>query len=292
MNIKTILKISLYAAGCAGAVLAPIFAYKAAKKPEPEKKPETKKEKVVHVVKKYGPTVAATVASVGCFSAVIGLQLKDISILTASATAASSELIAFKNKLKDKNPELYKDIEEELAKDISFETITTMTADEKAEFLAKKKDNPYTILVYDSSDDRYISTTREDIYRALNVINKKFNENMCVNLNEFYKEIGAKESSSDVGWSKVDGVTNNYRHINVELIPSDTSDDYFTLKWSHEPTIEGTEEHCEVTYTDGLIMPGSSYDEANCTDDYSARYVDSIYGMEFSNSEYYTSLIW
>jgi len=160
-----------------------------------KKKNETTMEKVKAIAPLYIPPVL--LAGVGITQIVFSRNITNnkLAAVATAYTASESAFRIFKEKVKDSvDPEKYDDIRREVA----AEKLRRDPIGNK-EVMVTSKGN---ILIYDSMSGRYFRGSTEEIDRAVNVINKRLRNDMTIQLNDFYIELGINvvKIGCELGW--------------------------------------------------------------------------------------------
>lgn len=161
-----------------------------------KKKGETKGEKIKSVAPLYIPSVL--LAGIGVTQIVCSRNITNNKI-AAMATAYTVSETAFKTyREKVKNivePEKF----EEIKKEVASEKLKNDPISNK-EVIIQAKGNT---LIYDNMSGRYFRGNIDDVYHAVNVLNKKMMNEMNLQLNDFYSEIEIPpiKMGCYMGWS-------------------------------------------------------------------------------------------
>lgn len=183
--------------GCilAGGLLAIRQTPKAIKLAE-EKKDELYIEKFKSVAPLYIPSVLLTGLGIAQIVCARNITNNKLAAMATAYTVSESAFRTYRTKVRDiVDPEKYEEIKREVASDkLKNDPIRGK------EVIMTDRGN---ILMYDNMSGRYLRSSREEIDRAVNLINKRLRNDMTIQLNEFYSEIGLDvvKVGCELGWN-------------------------------------------------------------------------------------------
>lgn len=193
-NASDILLVGGVASILGGGLLAIRQTPKAVKLLEKNKE-ETKMNKVKKVAPLYIPSVLLT--GIGITQIVYSRNITNnkIAAVATAYTVSETAFKTYREKVKDiVEPERYEEIKREVAR----EKLKKDPVSNK-EVVMTNKGN---VLIYDTMSGRYLKSSMEDIDRAANLINKRLRNDMTIQLNDFYCEIGLDiiKMGCEFGW--------------------------------------------------------------------------------------------
>lgn len=161
-----------------------------------EKEEKDKLKKVKKVAPLFVPAVGFTVLGIVQIIWARNITKNKIAAITTAYTVSETAYKTFKDKVKDNiDDEKYEEIKQKVADDkMRNDSINNK------EVVVTARGN---VLIYDNMSGRYLKSTMEDIDRAANIINKRLRNDMTIQLNEFYCEIGLPivKMGCEVGWN-------------------------------------------------------------------------------------------
>lgn len=178
----------------AGGILAIRQTPKAIKLAE-KKKEELAVDKFKALAPLYIPSVLLTCVGITQIVCSRNITNNKLAAVATAYTVSESAFRTYREKVKDVvEPEKYEEIKsrvaaEKLRKDPLGNREVIMT-------------DRGTVLIYDNMSGRYFKGNRDDIDHAVNVINKRLRNDMIVQLNDFYNEIGLNvvKIGCELGW--------------------------------------------------------------------------------------------
>ena len=195
--------------GIAGMITTVVFAVKATpkameliKNAEKEKKESlTAAEKVKVAWKPYIPTAISGSMSIACVVGANSVNAKRNAALTAAYTLSETALKEYKSKV----IETIGEKKEKVIKDKVAKDKVDKNPVSKTEVIVTEKGNT---LCYDAISGRYFKSDIETIKKAANELNRRMISEMYISLNEFFGEIGLKETKlgDELGWNLDDGL--------------------------------------------------------------------------------------
>ena len=163
-----------------------------------DKKEASKMEKVKAVAPSYIPAVVLVGVGIAQIVCSRNITNNKIAAIATAYTVSDTAFRTYRDKVKDMvEPEKYEDIRREVAAD----KLKRDPIDNKEVFMTNNNES----LMYDEQSGRYFRGSINDIDRAVNLINNKLRNEMTMNLNDFYNEIGLPivKIGCDFGW-KID----------------------------------------------------------------------------------------
>lgn len=160
-----------------------------------EKKDKDTIEKVKTISPLYIPSVIITGIGIAQIICSRNITNNKIAAITTAYTVSETAFKTYKEKVKDiVEPEKY----EEIKREVASEQLKRDPISNKEVIMTKRGD----VLIYDNMSGRYFRSSIDEIERAANIINKKLRNEMSMDLNEFYMEIGlsAIKIGCEVGW--------------------------------------------------------------------------------------------
>lgn len=200
-----------------------------------KKRPKNKKEKAILIAKNYIlPTTVALSTSACIFSANM-INRNRIIGLTGACSLLNDQFIKYRDKLKELHG---KEADIEVASAIALEKFP------EGEITEGKQ------LFYDRASNRFFESTMRDVFIALYNLNKLFQFEGEVSINDFYRFLELETIGQEgdfLGWwsweMAEDGLI---PWLNAEPVPCYTCDgrEYFLLEFEFGP-VNLTESHCE-----------------------------------------------
>lgn len=176
-----------------------------------KKKEKNNVEKVKAVTPLYIPSIILTgvgIASVICSR---NMTNRKLAAMTTAYTMSETAYKTYKNKVKDMvEEEKYEEINKEVDRDI----LSRNPINDREVHIKASGD----VLFFDNHSGRYFKSSINEIDRAVNLLNKRLRNEMTIQLNEFYSEIGLPiiKGGVFVGWDIKDGdVEINTNHASV-----------------------------------------------------------------------------
>ena len=195
--------------GIAGMITTVVFAVKATpkameliKEAEKDKKESlTATEKVKVAWRPYIPTAISGSMSIACVVGANSVNAKRNAALTAAYTLSETALKEYKSKV----IETIGEKKEKVIKDKVAKDKVDKNPVSKTEVIVTEKGNT---LCYDAISGRYFKSDIETIKKAANELNRRMISEMYISLNEFFGEIGLKETKlgDELGWNLDDGL--------------------------------------------------------------------------------------
>jgi hypothetical protein len=164
-------------------------------------KDETKVEKIKTLAPLYIPSILLTGVGITQIVCSRNITNNKLAAVATAYTVSESAFRTYKEKVRDiVEPDKY----EEIKREVAAEKLRKDPVGSK-EVIITTKGN---VLIYDNMSGRYFRSSMEEIERAANVINKRLRNEMIVQLNELYSEIGLTpiKIGCDMGWN----IDNNY----------------------------------------------------------------------------------
>lgn len=182
--------------GCilSGGILAIKQTPKALKIAE-KKKEQTSVEKFKALAPLYIPSILLTGVGITQIICSRNITNNKLAAVATAYTVSESAFRTYREKVKDiVEPEKY----EEIKSRVAAEKLKQDPLGNK-EIIMTDRGN---VLIYDNMSGRYFKGNREDIDHAVNVINKRLRNDMVVQLNDFYAEIGLNvvKIGCELGW--------------------------------------------------------------------------------------------
>lgn len=160
-----------------------------------EKKEKDNLTKVKAVAPLFVPAVGLTVLGITQIVCSRNITKNKIAAITTAYTVSETAYKTYRDKVKEMvEPERYDDINREVAAD----RMRNDPIEDKEVTVTTKGD----FLIYDNMSGRYFKSSMNEIERAANWINKKLRNEMSMDLNEFYSEIGLLpiKVGCEMGW--------------------------------------------------------------------------------------------
>ena len=160
-----------------------------------KKKEESTIDKVKAVSPLYIPSVLLTGLGITQIVCSRNITKNKIAAITTAYTVSETAYKTYRDKVKDiVEPEKY----EEIKREVAAEKIRRDPVGDKEVTITTKGD----VLIYDNMSGRYFKSSINDIERVANWLNKKLRNEMSMDLNEFYSEIGLPpiKIGCEVGW--------------------------------------------------------------------------------------------
>lgn len=210
---KTLIKRSpeiLIGFGIAGMLTTTVLAVKATpkalilieeKKAEEQLESLTVKETIQTTWKCYIPAAVMGVMSITCLVGASSINLRRNAALATAYTLSETALREYKDKVIDTIGEK----KEKLIRDSIAQDKLDRNPVSTNEVIITEKGNT---LCYDPFSSRYFKSDIEKLKRAENEINRQMLNDGYISLNEFYYEIGLKETriGNDIGWNAEKGL--------------------------------------------------------------------------------------
>lgn len=160
------------------------------------KKEDTNLEKAKSLAPLYVAPVVLTGMGISSIVCSRNMTNKKIAAMATAYTVSETALRTYREKVKELvEPEKY----EEIKKEVANETLRKNPIENKEVYMTSKPDS----LIYDEASGRYFRGNIDDIKQVVNMLNKRMMNDMSVQLNEFYAEIGLDpiKLGVDMGWS-------------------------------------------------------------------------------------------
>ena len=160
------------------------------------KKEDTNLEKAKSLAPLYAAPVVLTGMGISSIVCSRNMTNKKIAAMATAYTVSETALRTYREKVKELvEPEKY----EEIKKEVANETLRKNPIENKEVYMTSKPDS----LIYDEASGRYFRGNIDDIKQVANMLNKRMMNDMSVQLNEFYAEIGLDpiKLGVDMGWS-------------------------------------------------------------------------------------------
>lgn len=160
-----------------------------------EKKEKDNLTKIKAVAPLFVPAVGLTVLGITQIVCSRNITKNKIAAITTAYTVSETAYKTYRDKVKEMvEPEQYEGIQREVAAD----KLRNDPIEDKEVTITTKGD----ILIYDNMSGRYFKSSMNEIERAANWINKKLRNEMSMDLNEFYSEIGLTpiKVGCEMGW--------------------------------------------------------------------------------------------
>lgn len=152
-------------------------------------------EKVKTIAPLYIPSILLTGVGITQIICSRNITNNKLAAVATAYTMSESAFRTFKEKVRDAvDPEKY----EEIKREVATEKLRRDPIGNKEVIVQSRGD----VLIYDSMSGRYFKGNINDIDYSVNIINKKLINEMTIQLNEFYSEIGLApiKIGCELGW--------------------------------------------------------------------------------------------
>jgi hypothetical protein len=160
-----------------------------------EKKDKDTIEKVKTISPLYIPSIILTGVGIAQIVCSRNITNNKIAAITTAYTVSETAFKTYKEKVKEiVEPEKY----EEIKREVASEQLKRDPISNKEVIVTTKGDS----LIYDNMSGRYFKSSINDIERAANYLNRKLRNEMSIDLNDFYLEVGLLpiKIGCEVGW--------------------------------------------------------------------------------------------
>lgn len=161
-----------------------------------EKEDDTLVEKTKSVAPLYIPSIVLTGVGITSIICSRNMTNKKLAAMATAYTVSETAFKAYRNKVKDLvEPEKF----EEIKKEVARETLKKDSIKDKEVYMTSQPES----LIYDEASGRYFRGSIEQIERVVNMLNKRMMNDMSIQLNEFYTELGLEpiKLGVDLGWT-------------------------------------------------------------------------------------------
>lgn len=176
--------------------------------------------------KPYIPAMVTCAASVTCLIGASATNVKRNAALATAYKLSETALTEYKEKVVETLGEKKeKQIREEIDKDrVKKNPVSNSTV-----YITPNG----STLCYDALSGRYFKSDMETIRRAVNVINRRMMDEMCMSLSEFYDELDLDHTkvSDEIGWSIDDG----YLDLEFSSQITDDGQPCLVIDFNHAP---------------------------------------------------------
>lgn len=160
-----------------------------------KKKEENNVEKTKAVAPLYIPSIILTGVGVASIICSRNMTNRKLAAMTTAYTMSETAYKSYKNKVKDMvEEEKYEEINKEVNRDV----LSRNSINDREVHIKTSGD----VLFFDNMTSRYFKSSVNEIDKVVNLLNKRLRNEMTIQLNDFYSEIGLPlaKVGCDIGW--------------------------------------------------------------------------------------------